>query len=358
MKRLVIYELKKILLRPLTRACFAVVLLFCIFLSFSSFHNKYATDGKGKEGIGKRAVEIDQEVSARYAGVLTDDKVRQMVDELIPKGDFRGLSAKYVYQNALQSAVAARFVDAEGNWNGLGVSDVFGEEEIQIGYVDGWLSTSQDLVKVLVVLTLAVIVMTAPVFSGEYSGVDQIILSSRFGRSKCAAAKIFACMLATFVMTAVVVVTDISVALILYGREGLSCSILFSQLTYAEQYIPFNITCKTLLSYQALLAFTGAGSAVGMTLWFSSVCKSQMGAAVLSLAIYLFPLMLPVTETSPLYKLIILLPIYHTQFISLMSADQIGGQILYSVWAVPAAVLLITAGSVLGRNAFAHHQVA
>lgn len=317
MKRLVIYELEKILLRPLTRACFAVVLLFCIFLSFSSFHNKYATDGKGKEGTGKRVVEIDQEVSARYAGVLTDDKVRQMVDELIPKGDFRGLSAKYVYQNALQSAVAARFVDAEGNWNGLGVSDVFGEEEIQIGYVDGWLSTSQDLVKVLVVLTLAVIVMTA-----------------------------------------VVVVTDISIALILYGREGLSCSILFSQLTYAEQYIPFNITGKTLLSYQALLAFTGAGSAVGMTLWLSSVCKSQMGAAVLSLAVYLFPLMLPVTETSPLYKLIILLPIYHTQFISLMSADQIGGQILYSVWAVPAAVLLITAGSVLGRNAFAHHQVA
>lgn len=358
MKRLISYEVKKIFQRPLTRASFIVVLLFMLLLSFSGFHNKYATDGKGKEGTGKRAVEIDQEIAERYAGILTDDKLRQMVDELIPKRDFHGLNAKYVYQNAMQSAVAARFVDVEGNWNGLGVSDVFGKEEIRIGYVDGWLSTSQDLVKVLVVLTLAVIVMTAPVFSGEYSGVDQIILSSRYGRSKCAAAKIIACMLATFVMTAVVVVADISIALILYGNEGLSCSILFTQLTYAEQYIPFNITCKTLLIYQVLLAFTGAGSTAGVTLWVSAVCKNQMGTVVISFAAYLFPLMLPVTETSPLFKLIILLPIYHTQFISLMAADQIGGQILYAVWAVPTAVLLITAGAVLGRNAFAHHQMA
>lgn len=358
MKKLIIYELKKIFQRPLTKICVAAVLLFVLLLSFSSYQGKYATDGKGREGTGKKAVEIDREIAERYAGVLTDEKVRQMVSDLMPKRDFHGLNPKYVYQNAMQSAVAARFVNLEGNWNGLGVSDVFGDEEIRIGYVDGWLSTSQDLVKVLIVLILAVIVMTAPVFSGEYGGVDRIILSCRYGRSKCATAKIAACMLSAFTMAAVVVLLDVSIALILYGKEGLSCSILFAQLTYAEQYIPFNITCKTLLGYQVLLAFTGTGSAAGITLWLSAVCKNQTEALALSFAAYFFPLMLPVTESSPLFRLVVLLPIYHTQFISLMSVEQMGGKVLYAVWAVPAALVLSIAGAVLGKNVFGHHQVA
>lgn len=357
MKKLLIYELKKIFKRPLTKISFAVVLLFALFLSFSSYQNKYAADGKGKEGTGRIAVEIDKEIAARYEGILTDDKVRQMVSDLIPKRDFHGLNVKYVYLNAMQSAVAVQFVDMEGNWNGLGVSDVYGEEEIKIGYVDGWLTTSQDLVKVLVVLTLAVIVMTAPVFSGEYGGVDQIILSSRYGRSKCAVAKIAACLLSAFAMTAVVLAMDIVVSLLLYGREGLSCSILFAQLTYAEQYIPFNITCKTLLIYQALLAFTGVCSVVGMTLLFSAVSKSQMVAVVSSFVVYLFPLLLPVTESSPLFKIVILLPIYHAQFISLMAVEQVKGQILYAVWAVPVAAFLLIMGAIWGKNIFAHHQI-
>ena len=53
-----------------------------------------------------------------------------------------------LYQNAMQSAAFARFSDMNGNWNGLSVSDVFGDEEIKIGYTDGWLSTSQNMVKI------------------------------------------------------------------------------------------------------------------------------------------------------------------------------------------------------------------
>lgn len=356
MKKLMAYELEKIFQRPLAKISFIAVLLFALLLSFSSYQNKYASDGKGREGTGRRAVEIDKEISARYEGILTDDKVQQMISDLIPKGSFHGLNARYIYQNAIQSAVAARFVDLEGNWNGLSVSDVYGEEEIKVGYIDGWLSTSQDMVKILVVLTLAVIVIAAPVFSGEYAGVDQIILCSRYGRGKCATAKIAACLLSVFLMTAVVLGIELTIALFLYGREGLSCSILFAQLTYAEQYIPFNITCKALLGYQVLLAFTGAGSVAGMTLLFSAVSKNPMAAMVFSFAAYLFPLLLPVTESSSIFKLVVLLPIYHVQFVSLMAAGQINGQILYAVCAVPVAVFLTIIGAIWGKSAFARHQ--
>ena len=45
---------------------------------------------------------------------------------------------------------------------------MFGNEEIKIGYVDGWLSTSKNMVRFFIALALAVIIMLAPIFSGEY----------------------------------------------------------------------------------------------------------------------------------------------------------------------------------------------
>lgn len=357
MKTLIRFELKKIFSRHLSIAAFVLVLLLSFFFNIFSYQNKYASDGKGREGNGRKAVEIDKEIAGRYEGELTDEKVKTMLSDLMPQMDLHGLNAKYVYQNAMQSAVAARFADIEGNFNGLRVSDVFGSETIKIGYTDGWLGTSQDMVRIIVVLVLAVIVMTAPVFSGEYDGVDQIILTGRYGRSKCTAAKVTAAILAAFLLTAVTLWQHLALAFLLYGKEGLSYSILFGQLTYSERFIPFNITCGTLIGYQVLLAFTGAEGAVGFTLLFSAICRNQITAAAASVFFYMLPVLLPVTETSSLFKLVVLLPVYHAQFISLMSVGQIRGPLLYAIWALPVSALLFLTGSTGGRRVFAHHQV-
>lgn len=357
MKTLIQFELKKIFSRPLSQAAFVLVLLLSVLFTLSTYHNKYACDGNGREGTGRTAVEIDKTIAKKYEGELTDAKVKEMLSDLIPKGDFHGLNVKYVYQNAMQSAVAARFLDADGNWNGLCVSDVFGGEKIMIGYNDGWLSTSQDMVQIIVVLVLAAIVVTTPVFSGEYSGVDQIILASRYGRSKCAAAKVAAAILTVFLMTTVTIMFHLIWAFLLYGKEGLSCSILFARLTFSERFIPFNITCGTLLGYQVFLAFTGVTGAVGFTLLFSAICRNQMTTVVASVSFFVLPMLLPVSEASFLFKLVVLLPVYHAQFVSLMGAGQIQGQLLYAVWAFPVAALFFGAGSIGGRRIFARHQI-
>lgn len=358
MKTLILFELKKIFSRRLSQAAFVLVLLLSGLFTFSTYHNKFACDGNGREGTGRTAVEIDKAIAKKYEGELTDAKVKEMLSDLIPKGDFHGLNVKYVYQNAMQSAVAARFSDADGNWNGLRVSDVFGGEKIMIGYNDGWLSTSQDMVQIIVVLVLAAIVVTTPVFSGEYSGVDQIILTSRYGRSKCSAAKVAAAILTVFLMTAITIMLHLMWAFLLYGKEGLSCSILFAQLTFSERFIPFNITCGTLLGYQVFLAFTGVMGAAGFTLLLSAICRNQMTTVVASVSFFVLPMLLPVSETSFLFKLVVLLPVYHAQFVSLMGAGQIQGQLLYAVWALPVAALFFGAGSIGGRKIFACHQVS
>ena len=135
MKKLILFELRKVFSKRLALIALIGIILFSALLSFSTFQNKYAFDQNIGEGTGKTAVEIDKEIAAKYEGILTDEKVQQIMSDFAPTSDLHGLSAIYVYQNAMQSAAFSRFSDKEGNWNGLSVSDVFGNEEIKIGYI-------------------------------------------------------------------------------------------------------------------------------------------------------------------------------------------------------------------------------
>ena len=334
------------------------ILLFSALLSFSTYQNKYAFDQNAGEGSGKAAVEIDKEIAAKYEGILTDEKVRQMMSDFAPTSDLHGLNAAYIYQNAMQSAAFSRFSDLNGNWNGLSVSDVFGNEEIKIGYVDGWLSTSKNMVRVFIALALAVIIMLAPIFSGEYEGVDNIILTSKYGKTKCATAKVVAGILTAILTTALIVAFNLFLARAFYGTEGLNCSILFAPSEYVEAFIPFNITCGTLLKYQILLAFTCTISVTGITLLMSAISKNQIVALVAAMAIFLFPVLLPIPETNPLFRLVGLLPVYHVLAVSLLSVEQMSNGMLYAIWAIPTALIFLGIGAGFSRHIFAKHQVS
>lgn len=358
MKTLIKFELRKILTKRFSLISIAVVLLFSFILAFSAFQGMHAFDGKNAEGGGKSAVEIDKAIAAKYEGILTDEKVQKIMTEFKPTYDLQGMNAKYLYLNALQSATFSRFSDMDGNWNGLSVSDVFGDEEIKIGYINGWLNTSQNMVKVFIVLSLIIMLLIAPVFSGEYSGVDNIILTSRYGKTRCAAAKVTASLLASIFITFLVSAFNLIFAFAVYGKEGLDCSILFAPLGFVEGYIPFNITCGTLLKYQILLAFSSAISVTGITLLLSAICKSQMIAFVLSAAVHLMPGMLPISETNALYRVIVLMPFYHSQFSSIMSVEQMQNGTLYAIWAGPTALSFLGIGAVISRRIFAKHQVS
>lgn len=358
MKKLILFELRKVFSKRLSLIALVGILLFSVLISFSTYQNKYAFDGVNAEGSGKTAVEIDKGIAAKYEGILTDEKVQQMMSDFAPTSDLHGLSAIYVYQNAMQSAAFSRFSDKEGNWNGLSVSDVFGNEEIKIGYVDGWLSTSRNMVRVFVALALAVIIMLAPIFSGEYEGVDNIILTSKYGKTKCATAKVIAGIITAILTTTLVAAINLLLAFVFYGTEGLDCSILFAPSDYVEAFIPFNITCGTLLKYQILLAFTCTLSVTGITLFLSAISKNQIVALVAAMAIFLFPVLLPITEVNPLFRLVGLLPIYHVLVISLLSVEQMSNGMLYAIWAIPAALLFLGVGAGISRRVFAKHQVS
>lgn len=358
MKNLIKFELRKILTKRFALISIAAVLLLSLILSFSTLQGMNAFDGKNAEGSGKTAVEIDKQIAAKYEGVLTDDKVQQIMTDFKPNYDLHGMNAKYLYTNALQSAAFYHFSDMDGNWNGLTVSDVFGNEEIKVGYVNGWLNTSQNLAKVFIVLSFVIILLIAPIFSGEYSGVDNIILTSRYGKTKCATAKVMASLISAISITLLVVAFNLVFAFLVYGNEGLDCSILFAPLEFSEGYIPFNITCGMVLKYQTLLAFLSAIGVTGITFILSAVCKNQMIAFVVSAALHVMPMLLPISETNALYRIIVLSPLYYSQYISIMSVEQMKNGMLYAIWAVPVAIILAIVGSLISHRVFAKHQVS
>ena len=76
------------------------------------------------------------------------------------------------------------------------------------------------------------------------------------------------------------------------------------------------------------------------------------------MAIFLFPVLLPITEANPLFRLIGLLPLYHVQAVSLLSVEQMNNGMLYAVWAIPTALVFLGIGSVISRRVFAKHQVS
>ena len=353
MTTLIKFDLRKIFTRRPTVAGLLLVLLLSLILNVSSYNNMYAYDGQGQEGSGGAAVALDKEIAAKYAGTLTDAKVQQMLADFTVTIDLHGMNPAYLYQNATQSALFWHFVGADGGWNGRTVAEVFGGKEINIGYVNGWLVSSQNLVRVLLALALVLCLALAPVFGGEYDGVDNIILTSQYGKSRDCLAKIIASGLAAVLMTALVLALHLGLALVFYGRAGLDCSILFAPLDFCESYIPYNISCGTLLLYQILLALGGALSVCGVTLFFSALCPNQLAAFSAAAAVYL----LPVAERSALFRLVALLPVYQAQFVALMAVEQLSNGLLYAVWALPLAIICFGLGVALAWRIFAGHQV-
>lgn len=71
-----------------------------------------------------------------------------------------------------------------------------------------------------VALALAVIIMLAPIFSGEYEGVDNIILTSKYGKTKCATAKVVAGIITAILTTTLIAAFNLLLAFVFMEQKG------------------------------------------------------------------------------------------------------------------------------------------
>ena len=206
---------------------YGVVLLFMIYAGNPNRFSSILTS-EGDVLKGREAVQYEKELAESY-GTLSDQDVQEILEENARiLGEFTDENqmkddVHYRYANGFYAAVAKVFTDADGNYNHLPADQVYPGQEglMQGGFTSGMDMMLSYVTTFLLFAAVLLIVMIAPVFSDEYtSGMDSLILSSRYGKTRCARAKILASFLTAVTILIGTVAFIVLVTIGYFGTDG------------------------------------------------------------------------------------------------------------------------------------------
>lgn len=230
------------------------------------------------------------------------------------------------------------------------------EMPLQYGYHEGWtvIMTSFEL---LMFALLAVCIVIAPVFSGEYqAGTDAVILSGKYGKTKLVTAKIIASLLFGVLAFTLHVVVAFGLPLAAFGADGWNLPLQIAGTT-----IPYPFTFLQAALINLSVIYLVLIAVIGLTLLLSAKLKTPYLVLTVLVPVLFLPLFLSPNGTTGVYNLTLFLLPYRATMpeIGKYISYQIGGTV-FDAWSVRAilyavltAVMLPLAG--LG---FKKHQVA
>ena len=227
---------------------------------------------------------------------------------------------------------------------------------LQYGYYEGWevIISSFEL---LMFALLAVCIVVAPVFSGEYqAGTDAVILSAKYGKTKLTTAKIAASLLfgtAAFILH---IVVACGLPLAAFGADGWNLPLQIANTT-----IPYPLTFLQAVLINIGIIYLVLLAMVGLTLLLSAQLKSPYLVLIILVPILFIPMFLTPNGTTGAYNLILFLLPYRS------TMPEFGRYISYQfgglVWdALTVRTILYAFLTVimlpLARLGFKKHQVA
>ena len=230
------------------------------------------------------------------------------------------------------------------------------EEPFQYGYYEGW-EVIISAFELLMFAVLAVCIVIAPVFSGEYqAGTDAVLLSGKYGKTKLTTAKILAALFFGVLAFTLHVLLAFGLPLAAFGTDGWNLPLQINGTT-----VPYPLTFLegTLINlgviYLVLLAM------IGVTLFLSARMKSPYHVLTVVVPVLFVPMFLSPNGTSGIYNLLVFLTPYKSlvpNFGSYLSY-QLGPVVLdaFAVRTVLYAVLALILLPLAGRG-FRRHQAA
>lgn len=220
-------------------------------------------------------------------------------------------------------------------------------EPFPYGYFEGW-EIIISAFELLMFAVLAICIVIAPVFAGEYqAGTDAVILSGKYGKTKVTAAKIAAALLFGVLAFTLHVVIAFALPLAAFGIDGWNLPLQINGTT-----VPYPMTFLegTLINlgviYLVLIAM------IGLTLFLSARMKSPYLVLTVVVPVLFIPMFLSLNGTSGIYNLLVFLTPYQSlvpRFGSYISY-QLGSVVLDAfsmravVYAMLALILLPLAG--------------
>lgn len=230
-------------------------------------------------------------------------------------------------------------------------------EPLAYGYAHGW-EDILDCVAFLVFAMLAVCVTLAPTFCGEYrEKADAVLLATRHGRMRLAAAKVIAALLFTTAYFAVAAGIIAGMALAFFGADGAGLPVQVMSLA-----IPYELTMAQAALLAIGLAYLVTLGFAALTLALSALFRSMLAVFVLDAVLLLLSGMIPAGDNAVLMHLLYLFPtnaLVPQLLLSMMISYAAGPVVLDLIGMlvlVYAAVLLVAVPA--GALTWRRHQVA
>lgn len=226
---------------------------------------------------------------------------------------------------------------------------------LQYGYFKGWeiIISSFEL---LMFAVLAVCIVLAPVFSGEYqSGTDAVILSGRYGKTKLIKAKILASYLFGFLAFTLHIAVAFGLPLAAFGTDGWELPVQI-----ANTVIPYPFTFLQTVLVNTGVIYLILFAMISLTLLLSSVMKTPYPVLIVLVPVLFIPVFLTPDGTAGVYNLTLFLLPYRAAMpeIGKYISYQFGGVVMdaFLVRAVLYTVLTVVLLPFAGMG-FKNHQV-
>ena len=338
MRDLIGFELKKIVLRPVTLVALIGFVLVFVFLtslytlSTDEFVSVYdpnnPEDGYISLVSGTDAIALRKEWTNALAGTWTSDSIRQMILEYrsamsdpnnttgqlnedathwrsemqryegwSPEEieSFKAKNPIYFYKPEFQSEenkwVPAEFLIHEfagvPNESLPNIEQIFPgmQGEAVFGWHDGPLKTATGMTdRIGMFLAMLIILALSPIFAEEKTlKTDAIQLSAKYGRSKLITAKLIASLLFSMAELLVFFGLDVLINGLIYGFEGWGLPV---QLDYLTMNVPYSLTFGSYVGYTLLCIAVGTLCLATLQVLISALVKSPFSALLTGAAVF------------------------------------------------------------------------
>lgn len=304
-------------------SCLAgVLLLFCIAVMFYGegvdlFGSKlYLMEEDGTILHGRAAIRLEQKLADRYGGVLTDERVEQIVQitrlnerqKEVYSENYDKIDFPYIWHVAaayfqILKAVTVEMDGTEHTMTGVTemndgiipvrpIADVFPDSvlPLRLQYALPWSGMMESMIFVLFGLGLLMLLMTAPAFSEErMRRMNALLFTSRLGKRKCFWAKAAAAYSLGILLAAAVVLLHVMVTFLFFGGGGLSGSIQIADLSDTYQDLTCVKTVGECILDAALFYTADVIFAVSIGVLASVVASNLLSGIAFSAVIWAVP---------------------------------------------------------------------
>ena len=354
MWQLIKFEFEKIWSRNIVWIGLAVMLAAGLVVSNSGNSSRVVTSD-GIELKGKEGKEYIREHTEKYAGLLNDEKLKQITEEERPGGDDEYAS---YHGLPLYRALYENFGRDYGPFYGMTVDQAFTQKGItvEVGYSEPWVGVLNSFPIILLGIGTVVAIAISGVFAEEYSRkMDALLLTCRHGKKRCVYAKVIASFLFAVIAYAAFALVYLIPAFAYNGFYGLDAGIQLDDMGVMAG-VPYTLSCGQAVGLMLAGGLMGMLMLTAVTLVVSVISQSSFVAVIIAALLYYLPLIfLQVLDV----QILALTPFGAAlNTVLLQPKISIGGvEVLFYAKILVTVVILAVIAWAATRRIFARHQV-